>query len=232
METEREKLLGDRVFGANYSVISSNHRQHLHGIIEYLPNFKPDLVVFYGGYNETVQSAIYDPRPGYPFNYFYRSETSPFIKLLLENSAILGEIDEQFGVFTGINKLREMQRPYSDSWNTRIANNYFETLFLANKVTNTIYSRRFGQAKFLAFYQPYQVPIEFLSKHYDIKKHIHNHEYVFDVSSEYDSLGKDIYSDIVHVNQQARDSMGVRLANIITDVIRERGWLTTAKSDY
>ena len=37
VEKELEKLTGKSVFVANYSVISSNHRQNLHGIIEYLP---------------------------------------------------------------------------------------------------------------------------------------------------------------------------------------------------
>jgi len=95
-------LLGIVVFMANYSVVSSHHRQHLHGIIEYLPPFEPDVVIFYGGYNETLQSAYYDPRPGYPYNYFYRSETKPFFKLLLENSGIIGEIDIKLKLFTNL----------------------------------------------------------------------------------------------------------------------------------
>ncbi len=215
VEKKLAKLLGLSVFVANYSVVSSNHRQHLHGIIEFLPQFKPDLVIFYGGYNETIQSAKYDPRPGYPYNYFYRSETSPFSKLLLKNSAIIGEIDKRIGVFSGINKLKMVQQPFSDDWNQRIAKKYFETLALANNVTGTIESKHFGNTKFLAFYQPYQVPRKFVSTHSDIKKHIGTFKYAFDVSSEYDVLGKEVYRDIVHVNQQAKEVMGKKIANIV-----------------
>jgi hypothetical protein len=100
LERELINRLKQSVFVANYSVVSSNHRQHLHGVIEFLPQFKPDLIIFYGGYNETIQTAFYDPRPGYPYNYFYRSETTPFVKLLLRNSAIIGEIDKRIGIFT------------------------------------------------------------------------------------------------------------------------------------
>ena len=215
VKKELEKLTGLSVFVANYSVISSNHRQHLHGIIEFLPQFKPDIVIFYGGYNETLQSASYDPRPGYPYNYFYRAETSSFFKLLIENSAIIGEIDKRIGILTGLEKLRKDQRPLSNDWNQRIVEKYFETLMLANNVTSTIESQRFGKTRFFAFYQPYQVLEKFLSAHNNIKNQISSIKYAFDVSSEFDILGKEIYSDVVHVNQHANEVMGTKIAKII-----------------
>lgn len=221
VEKRLEKLWGVSIFVANYSVISSNHRQHLHGIIEFLPQFKPDLVIFYGGYNETIQHTHprYDPRPGYPYNHFYRAETSPFFKLLLQNSAIIGEIDKRIGVFTGINKLRVAQQPLSDDWNRRIAEKYYETLALANNIAGTLESKYFGNTQFLAFYQPYQVPKKFLSTHSNIKKHIGTLKYAFDVSSEYDVLGKKIYKDSVHVRPPAREVMGAKIANIIASCL-------------
>ena len=65
VEKELNKITNVDVFVANYSVTSSNHRQHLHGIIEYLPKYRPDIVIFYGGYNELIVTGKYDPRPGY-----------------------------------------------------------------------------------------------------------------------------------------------------------------------
>jgi hypothetical protein len=215
IENKLKDLLNKSVFVANYSVVSSNHRQHLHGMIEFLTQFKPDIVIFYGGYNETIQSAYYDPRPGYPYNYFYRSETSPFFKLLLENSAIIGEVDKRIGVFTGINALRKKQKPLTDDWNKRIANKYLETLMIANNIAGTLESKHFGETRFLAFYQPYQVPDKFIFTHNDIKKRINFMKNTFDVSSEYDALGKTIYRDIVHVNQQAKELMGAKIAGIV-----------------
>ncbi|MFH0996756.1 MAG: SGNH/GDSL hydrolase family protein [Pseudomonadota bacterium] len=215
VNNELEKLTGLSVFVANYSVVSSNHRQHLHGIIEFLPQFKPDIVIFYGGHNETLQSASYDPRPGYPYNYFYRAETSALIKLLIENSAIIGEIDKRTGVFTGYDKLIKEQQPFSDGWNNRMIEKYLETLSLADSVTSIIESQRFGNTRFFAFYQPYQVPKELLSAHNDIKNKIRSIKYVFDVSSEFDVLGKEIYNDIVHVKQHANKIMGAKIAQII-----------------
>lgn len=223
LERELAKRLKQSVFVANYSVVSSNHRQHLHGIIEFLPQFKPDLIIFYGGYNETIQSAHYDPRPGYPYNFFYRSETKPFVKLLLRNSAIIGEIDKKIGVFTGMNRLKKEQQPFSQDWNKRIVDKYFETLILANNIADTIESSFFGRTRYMAFYQPYQVPVAFAVAHHEIKERIKTIPYIFDVSSQYDPLGKEVYLDSVHVNQKAKEVMGKKIADIVVE------WLTIGR---
>ena len=46
----------------NFSSVSSNHNQHLHRLLKY-SNLKFDLIIFYGGFNETIQTYLYDPRP-------------------------------------------------------------------------------------------------------------------------------------------------------------------------
>ena len=220
VERELAKMLGQSVFVANYSVVSSNHRQHLHGILEFLPEFRPDLIIFYGGYNEMAGSAYYDPRPGYPYNFFYRAETKTFFKLLLENSAIVGEIDKRFGIITGLKKLKEQQQPFSESWNSRTVDKYFETLALSRNVASTIGSESFGKTKFFAFYQPYQVSEKFRSAHDEIKRRILGTDYVFDVSAAYDALGPGIYLDRVHVKQRANEVMGLKIAEVIFNEIK------------
>ena len=94
LEEKLTKKLGRPVQVANFSVVSSNHRQHLHNIIESREFFKPDIVIFYGGYNETLQSAFYDPRPGYPYNFYYRNETSPFRQILVRYSPTFFMLEE------------------------------------------------------------------------------------------------------------------------------------------
>jgi len=223
VKKELEKLTGLSVFVANYSVVSSNHRQHLHAIIEYLPQFQPDLIVFYGGCNETMQHAYYDPRPGYPYNYFYRAETSAFLKLLMEHSAIMGRLDRKLGgKLVGLKKLQNDQQPFSDDWNKRIVEKYLETLLLADKVAGTIESKKFGKTRFLAFYQPYQVPDKFMAAHNDIRHQISSIKYAFDVSSEFDALGEEIYTDYVHVTQPANEAMGAKIAEVIAQELQLR----------
>ena len=64
VEATLERLLNRDVFVANYSVVSSNHRQHLHGLLEYFNGTQPDQIIFYGGFNEMLGAEDYDPRPG------------------------------------------------------------------------------------------------------------------------------------------------------------------------
>ena len=45
----------------NFSSVSSNHNQHLHRLLKY-SNLKFDLIIFYGGFNETIQTYS---RPGF-----------------------------------------------------------------------------------------------------------------------------------------------------------------------
>ncbi len=223
VESRLKTMVNMPVFVANFSVISSNHRQHLHMLVEYLLKRKVDVVVFYGGYNETVQSGYYDPRPGYPFNFFYQEEASPWVKILLENSAVAGEIDRKYrGVISGLSTLQDQYHPFSEKWNGQIVDIYFETLELASKLVSSINSDYFGKAIFLAFYQPYQVPDEFLAAHQSIKKRMVALPYGYDFSDRYDALGKGVYTDIVHVSQEANDLMGEAIARVIAEKVGDK----------
>jgi hypothetical protein len=212
---ELQRLLNRKVFVANFSVVSSNHRQHLHMLVELCPKYRPDVIVFYGGFNETIASAQYDPRPGYPYNYFYRSEAPIVYKFLLENSAIFGELDKQTGFFSGLSRLRKQEQPFSEKWNHRIVEKYFETLDLARSFSCAIHSTKLGHPLFLAFHQPYLVPTEFSPAHESIKGRIRDLDYVFDMSGAYDSLGTDIFTDVVHVKQPAHAIMGREIARVV-----------------
>ena len=53
-----EKILKERlckdVVVVNYACGGAHHRQHLHMLLEFLPDFKPDIVVFYGGTKQSL----------------------------------------------------------------------------------------------------------------------------------------------------------------------------------
>ena len=69
----------------NFSSTSSNHSQHLHRLIEFM-EYPFDVIIFYGGGNETEGYYYYDPRPNYPYNFYYKNELNSFSKIILENS--------------------------------------------------------------------------------------------------------------------------------------------------
>jgi hypothetical protein len=225
------RLLQDRlserlsrpVVVANFSVVSSNHRMHLHNIIESRSIFLPDLIIFYGGFNETLLAAHYDPRPGYPFNYFFRDETDPFMKLLLRYSAIVGLLEGIYKRFTPLTKLYDEYKPLSADWNVAIVEKYIETLTLAKRVTEGFPSERCGTTKFIAFYQPFNVDEQFKAAHAELRIRLSASTLGVDVSDAFDHFGKEIWYDAVHVKQPANEEM----AKVIADAIVEQATVKT-----
>lgn len=153
-----ESMLNDngviRVQVANFSVVSSNHRQHLHNIIESRSLFRPDIVIFYGGYNEVVSPAYYDPRPGFPFYYFFREETSSLNQMLMLHSPSIYLLDgllarNGIGGLTPLVRLRREQRVFSEQWKEEVITKYFDTVELARAVTGSFESDRCGRSIFL-----------------------------------------------------------------------------------
>jgi hypothetical protein len=206
-----------RVQVANFSVVSSNHRQHLHNIIESRSLFRPDVVIFYGGYNETLQPAGYDPRPGYPYNFFYRNETPPLNQWLIRYSPTFFLIDKLLtghGIdgLTPLAALRRQQQPFSAHWDRAIIRNYFDTLELARTVSGAFPSPHCGKTLFLFFYQPYQVPAKFLPVHNEIRSSIGRYSYGYDLSDTFRKRGLDVFTDIVHVTQPGREAISAEMA--------------------
>ena len=90
----------------NFSVNSSNHNQHIHRLIKYI-NYQYDIIIFYGGNNESIQYLQYDTRPSYPYNYFMKNDLSIFKVFLLKHSSIFGIIENFTGSISGINISRK-----------------------------------------------------------------------------------------------------------------------------
>ena len=120
----------------NFSSISSNHTQHLHRLIKHHDRFNFDIIIFYGGGNETLQYQVYDPRIGYPYNFFFRQELTPFKQSILRYSSILGEIDKLTGLVSGKSKLDSITK--SNGWEKQIIDNYWRDLSVANKISSNI----------------------------------------------------------------------------------------------
>ena len=224
LEKELERLWGRDVRVFNFSIVSSNHRQHIHGIVENVLPRDADLILFYGGNNEIFATRYYDQRPGYPYNFFYREETNPINKALLENSAffaLLNKILESRNIDTGMNltplvPLRKKYRVWTDTWEKLVVDKYMETLGLAERLSESVESKHCGKAVFLAFFQPMKyaklADIRLIEK---ARARIKEYDYVIDVFDAYSKFGSEIFGDSVHVAQPARDWMGQTMAKAI-----------------
>ena len=213
------KKLKRDVIVENFSCYSANHRQHLHLMLEVLPKYNPDIIIFYGGFNETILNGWFDPRPGYPYSYFYRGELSTIKKFLIEYSALIGAIEFKQQRLTGLRKLQDEYKPFSEEWNEEIKNKYFETMKLANNVSKTFTSDNFNEPKFYGFYQPYQAKLfpEFYNTHLKIRNQIKTVDYIYDLHDEYNDLGPSIWEDNCHVS----DTSGAneRIIDVMSDII-------------
>ena len=234
LESYLKYEFGDNIKIANFSVVSSNHRQHIHNIIETNKFFKPDLIIFYGGYNETGQTAFYDPRPGYPYNYFYRIETKPWIKILLEQSPTfytLNRVGVKSGLFdfTPLSKLRSEVQLFSETWITDVYGKYFETLAYAETLAKAFTSPRCSSdAKFRAIYQPYQVPDALNSLDIKIRHRITDLPYIYDTSQLFNGR-EDIYGDIVHVSNEGNEMMARKILALLKNDTAILACLQTVK---
>lgn len=221
LASELSKRLNKKASAANFSCWSANHTQHLHLLLEVLHNGSPDIVIFYGGRNETVQQGYHDPRPGYTYSYYYRGETPAFIKVLIENSALIGALEWKFNRLTNLEKLRREYKPFSKGWNKTIEAKYFENLALSKRVSESLPSKHFGNAKFIAFYQPYRAEMhpQFLKAHERIREKIKDYDYIIDLYDLYKPLGEGVFRDDCHVEQKATDLLTSVIAEITADKI-------------
>ena len=227
-----EKILKERlskdVVVVNYACGGAHHRQHLHMLLEFLPKFKPDIVVFYGGNNEIMQTYGDDPRPNYPFNYFYKSEFPTWKKFLMEYSAIIGALNEKLN-FWSEEDVRNRINFRSKQWEEHLIKNYFETLDLSNTIVSSFSSDLFGKCKFVSIFQPINVDYYLET---DVEKQIAAEQdaiityirgelpklsYSYDFYHKYDHFSEEVWYDICHVRDEANQYMAKEIADLLID---------------
>lgn len=202
-------------FIANCSVVSSNHNQHIHALLEQMVDYPIDLVIFYGGFNEVIQPLSYDPRPGYPFNFYYKNNCPRWRLLLIKYSSIIGEVEKRYGIVSGINSFRNKHYSDKSNWYKQINQNYFNVLAKTDKfVTNVLKNERREPARFIAFYQPFIVPEFYKNYNNQIRNTIEDIPYVFDISDCLDSISSNetVYYDNIHVTQKANEIIANSIA--------------------
>ena len=221
-----EKLKSDNIDNIiyNFSSASSNHNQHLHRLLKY-SYFKFDVVIFYGGYNETFQTLLADPRPGYPFNFWIKNELNELKFMLIKYFSLPAEIDKKMGSISGISKIRKKEKVGTDEWIEKLLKNYAETLYTTRKLTNNfIEPNRCNKSFFIAVYQPIShskmthsllkemekgLSEKIINKTKEMTK---KYSYFYDLSNLYEQK---MFTDSVHVTDEAKNIMASELSNII-----------------
>ena len=194
-----ENNLKNDVF--NFSSVSSNHNQHLHRLLEF-SEYKYDLIIFYGGGNETIQHYYYDPRPGYPFN-FYLYDKDPFSlsNIFIKYSNLIGEIDKVFKVYLNFDPKTSNDNQF-DIWISQTKENYFKTIRKAKDLSkNLIIPNKCKKTQFLSIFQPLKPPNDRTRKLVDIiKKDLTRNDI-----QNFTYLVNDLtFTDFVHIDQKSK----------------------------
>ena len=203
----------------NFGSISSNHSQHVHRLLEFTDKFKFDLVIFYGGANETLQYLNYDPRPGYPYNFYFRNELNPLIQSLLRYSSILGSIDiYSGGIFSGLRKLRD--DTFEDKWQSRIISNYWRDIEKANTITSTIVQPNICKRPiFVSIIQPSNPKTEMQIKLWNQLIESQKNSLISWEHLDLSSMTNEVeFLDIMHVNQSSREKIAFQISKLIKKI--------------
>lgn len=199
----------------NCCVVSSNHNQHLHALLEQFLLTKIDMVIFYGGYNELISPLLYDPRPGYPFNFYYKNECNKILLVLIKYSAILGEIEKRHYAISGLKWFRQKYIKAHPNWFEDIKSNYINTLKKTNTlVTYTQLNLNNHATQFIAIQQPYIVPKNFRTTNNKVIKEIEALNYGYNISNVFKDQNK-YFVDDIHLNNNGNKIVAKEIRKII-----------------
>lgn len=146
----------------NFGVVSFVSGQELALLVHRLIDLKPDLVIAYDGGNDLNQPWLYDPRPGYPFNYVAEEEAISVLESAggaaktlagLSNDsallqALLGTSDWLDRIKTKVIDLRRAVNFGSAQWKEAVVNAY------ARNLTEMCHVARANDASFAGYFQP------------------------------------------------------------------------------
>ncbi len=200
----------------NFSSVSSNHNQHLHRLLEF-SEYSYDIIIFYGGGNETIQHYYYDPRPGYPYNfYLYDNNSNSIMNFFIKYSNLIGEIDKLYNLYLDFNPKTSNDEEFG-VWIKKTKKNYFDTIKKSKNLTkNMINPNKCKKAIFLPIFQPIKPTNDRTKKlvdsvRFDLKKND-----IYDFSNLIDKLN---FKDFVHVDQDSKKIIADKIYLIIKDLL-------------
>ena len=146
----------------NFGVLSFVSGQELALLVHRLIDLKPDLVIAYDGGNDLYEPWVYDPRPGYPFNFVTEEEAmtalanaegdAKTVASLARDSALLqallGTTDWFNRMTLRLDRIRGSVNYGSAQWKEAVANAYARNLTVMCRVA------RGNGTLFAGYFQP------------------------------------------------------------------------------
>jgi len=204
----------------NFSVNSSNHNQHVHRLVKFI-NTNFDIIIFYGGNNESIQYLQYETRPSYPYNFFIKNDISIFKMFLIKYSSIFGIIENKTGIISGINLKRKEISSNFETWSNDIVNNYVNTIEKAQKLFGkNLKSNKCQNVIFVPILQPVNPRNENEIKLWKkMKLSIRKNPNFIDYSDIHNDIK---FYDNVHVDQLSRMKISRLISKDLLSIIKKR----------
>jgi hypothetical protein len=203
----------------NFSSVSSNHNQHLHRLLEF-SEYTFDVIIFYGGGNETIQHFYYDSRPGYPYNfYLYDSNSNSLINFFIKYSNLIGEIDKLFNLYLDFNPKTSNETEFI-SWAKKTKKNYFDTIQKSKRLTeNFIVPNQCERSFFIPIFQPMVPPNDRTKKLVEIVRSELEDNGIHDLSYLKSQLN---FTDFIHVDQESKEVIARKIALLIKNSLNNK----------
>jgi hypothetical protein len=144
----------------NFGVASFLSGQELSLLVHRLADLEADLVIAYDGGNDLFSPWMYDPRPGYPYNFVAWEEaidglsnTGPKSKTIAgvaQDSALLQALvgTTEWNIRNGLDRLRRNVGFASEPWKRALVNSY------AHNIAAMCRNAQANGALFAAYFQP------------------------------------------------------------------------------
>lgn len=204
----------------NFSVNSSNHNQHIHRLVKYI-DYPYDVIIFYGGNNESIQYIQYETRPSFPYNYFIKNDLSIFKVFLLKYSSIFGLIENKTGLISGIYYSRNLIDKDFEDWSNKIVDNYTTTIKNAKLLfSQNIQTNKCKNLIFIPILQPVNPKTDKEVKLWNkMKKSIINdNDFI-----NYSEINKKInFFDNVHIDQDSRIKISKVMGKDVLSIIKKK----------
>tara|TARA_B100001115_G_scaffold180591_1_gene173167 strand:- start:686 stop:1306 length:621 start_codon:yes stop_codon:yes gene_type:complete len=197
--------------------------------------WKFDLIIFYGGGNESLGYYYYDTRPGNPYNFFIRNELSPLKHSLIRYSSIFGKIDKiSGGAISGYKKMIEYRDRDYDKWVNEISNDYIKKLNIAKRITNgSVNPEICKKTIFLPIIQP--IKLDFNLNREDFKKNYPRLKKLVDsiiLNKEFEIIENNLnltnftdfikFSDELHILQESKPIVAKEISSRIEYLINNK----------
>lgn len=247
IENEFRKYSHENINVYNWGVVSSVSGMELTRIIFEISDFHPDLIILYNGANDMTHPLYWDPRPGYPFNFIvyennvllnFDKETD--ISFFAYKSNLLRMLFRKYfrNKLVDLYQARQEVNYNTEMWQNEIAEIYVTNIQKANLVSHSVGS------ELIVFFQPmifFKDPLHELEEkiidslsykhHLIIREKIFNliektnsdeNIQFFDLSDFYDNYPNQIFTDIVHTNQTAKEAISKQIYTYLKNNIQSK----------